>query len=307
MTGHDHYSGGGEKTVAKQVILERYIKAYLNIIPNFYDQYWYVDTHSGTGYSEEFDTPIAGSTLRALRYDFQRYYFYEKKYDHWETLCATIEDEIEGDLYRGELDDGSPVATAKQPYIQIINKDCNDGVTWLVTNSSWNPHWFTFVDPEKFSVTLELMETLRNRGNMDILLNFQTEGFYRNTSENADHSHETVTESLGEGWPTNGTPDEYVEYYKKTVFTANGWNARSRKMVSEGSNGWRYDLIFASENDTADKIMGDIFGSSSIKDEISAGIRQHRDEEAGGQQSLGSVRVDNHGEDDDGQANLFDF
>lgn len=303
MTGSEYYSGGGEKTVAKLVILEKYIEAYLSIMndpDNWSGETWYVDTHAGTGFSEEFGVPIPGSTLRALAHNFDRYYFYEDDENHFELLCETIESEIGKELWRNlNPDEGPPRAGCEDPKIHIMNTDSNEGVVWLVDKASSHHHWFTFVDPEQFSVTLELMETLRRRGNMDILFNFQTEGFYRNASENADHSHEKVTEGLGEGWPTGATKDELVRYYQETVFEHYGWNARSRKMVSEGDNSWRYDLIFASESATADRIIGDIYGSPHLKNDITKEISKYRKQGGSGQQSIGALHVDSHDEDED--------
>ena len=56
VSGKDHYSGGGEKTVAKTVILDKYLKAYLDIMKqNWTGQKWYVDTHAGTGFKRGTD------------------------------------------------------------------------------------------------------------------------------------------------------------------------------------------------------------------------------------------------------------
>lgn len=312
MTADNNYSGGGEKTVAKLVILEKYIKAYLSIMnnpENWKGPTWYIDTHSGTGYSNEFNTPLPGSTLRALSHDFDRYYFYEVDPGHYELLIENLEDYLDVEFWRNSSpDEGPPRAGCDNPKIRVMNDDSNDGVVWLVKQANSYSHWFTFVDPEKFTVTFDLMQTLRRRGNMDILFNFQTDAFFRNASAEAEHSHDLVTEGLGPDWPIDAGPDELVEYYKQTVFENNGWIARSRKMVSEGSNPWRYDLIFSSQSDTADKIMGDIFGSNNIKNDVTKEISKYRDERDGGQKSLDWIQIDTHDdENDDPQRNLSDY
>lgn len=313
VTDIDYYSGGGEKTVAKLVILEKYIEAYLAIMnnpDNWRGETWYVDTHAGTGFSEEFDALIPGSTLRALTHDFDRYYFYEEDPDHFELLCETIEDEVGVGFWNNENpDEGPPRAVCEDPKIRVMNTDCNQGAVWLVEQANSFSHWFTFVDPEKFTVTFELMQTLRRRGNMDILFNFQTDAFFRNASEDAEHSHDLVSEGLGDDWPKNPGQDELVRYYKQTVFEDHDWRARSRKMVSEGSNPWRYDLIFASQNSTADSIMGDIFGSPRLKNQVTQEITKYRNRGERGQQSLSSLNIETHDdeEDDDPQAGLGDF
>lgn len=313
MTANQNYSGGGEKTVAKLVILEKYINAYLSIMnnpDNWAGPTWYVDTHAGTGYSNEFDTLIPGSTLRALSHDFDKYYFYEVNSDRYNLLVENLEDHLNEQFWRNPSpNEGPPRAGCEDPTIRVMNDDSNDGVIWLVKQANSHSHWFTFVDPEKFTVTFDLMETLRRRGNMDILFNFQTDAFFRNASPDAEHSHELVTEGLGPDWPIDAGPDELVEHYKQTVYEDQGWIARSRKMVSEGSNPWRYDLIFSSKSNTADGIMGDIFGSPNIKTDVTNEITKYRNQRDGGQKSLNWIQIDTHDGEDDGdpQAGLDDF
>lgn len=304
MTADTNYSGGGEKTVAKLLILEKYIEAYLSIMnkpENWRGPKWYIDTHAGTGYSNEFDTLIPGSTIRALDRDFDSYYFYEVDSGRYELLVENLEDHLGVEFWRNPSpDEGPRRAGCDNPTVRVMNMDSNEGVIWLVKKASSRSHWFTFVDPEKFTVTFDLMQTLRRRGNMDILFNFQTDGFFRNASPDAEHSHDLVTENLGPDWPIDGGPDELVEHYKQTVFEDHGWIARSRSMVSEGSNPWRYDLIFSSRKDVADKIMGDIFGSPTIKTEVTKEISKYRNERNGGQKSLDWIQIDTHDHKDEG-------
>ena len=312
MSEKEHYSGGGEKTVAKTVILDKYLKAYLSIMKNpdnWSGQKWYVDTHAGTGFTQELGVKIPGSALRALNHDFDRFYLYEKDPDHFETLVETLNEETEASLTRGESDEGISMASSESPYIRIMNMNCNEGVEFLVRNGRNNAHWFTFVDPERLSVNRDLMEQLCRRGKMDILLNFQTSAFHRNASESADHSHDKVALNLGEDFPIGGTQDDYVEYYRETVFEEQGWRSESRRMESEGDNDWRYDLIFASQNSTALSIIEDIY-TSDLKNDVSQEIREWRAESDADQRGLGSyVRIPaaNDGPEDDDQTRLLDY
>lgn len=308
----EYYSGGGEKTVAKAVILEKYISAYLNIMTkpdNWRGPKWYVDTHSGTGFTSEYEVPIPGSVLRALDHDFDRFYFYELNGDRFQTLCDTIEDELGASFRFGELPDGQPVACIDEPYVRVMNMDCNEGVKFLVSESNPHAHWFTFVDPEQLTVDIDLFKKLLRRGKMDILYNFQTSGFVRNTADGAEHSRDKVERNLGEDYPENATADEHVQDFKESVIEDMGWKAASRKMVSEGSNPWRYDLIFASQNATGVKIMDDIM-DRSLKEEVAEEIRQWRAESSLGQAGLENFYITDHEEgepDDDGQSSLRDF
>lgn len=315
MSDSEYYSGGGEKTVAKTVILKKYLWSYLSIMgkkENWSGPKWYVDTHAGTGFTTEMGVNIPGSALRALNYDFDRYYFYEKNPDHFETLVETLNSETDATLsIRTVPNRSEAMACCDEPYIRIMNMDCNEGVKLLTRESPPNSHWFTFVDPEKFSVEYELMECLCQRENMDILFNFQTTAFFRNTGENASHSHEKVESNLGSEFPTDATPDELVTYYKENVFKDLGWHSASRKMISEGSNEWRYDLIFSSQNGTAMSIMSDIF-NGNLKDDVKDEIQDWREKTDVDQTGFETfLRVESHEDGDvetaDDQSSLGDF
>lgn len=309
----EYYSGGGEKTVAKTVILDKYLKAYLDIMQkpdNWSGQKWYVDTHAGTGFTREMGVDIPGSAMRALNHDFDRFYLYEKDPDNFETLVKTLNEETDASLTLGKLpDEGITMASSKDPYVKIMNMNCNDGVKWLARNGRRSAHWFTFVDPEKLSVERDLMERLCRRGNMDILFNFQTSAFHRNGSESASHSHDKVALNLGEGFPKDGTRDDYVEYYKEKVFSELGWESASRRMESEGDNDWRYDLIFASQNETALGIIGDIY-TSDLKNDVMSEIREWRtksDVAQTGFETYVNIPTEDDKPADENQAQLGDF
>lgn len=80
-------------------------------------------------------------------------------------------------------------------------------------------------------------------------------------------------------------------------------------MVSEGSNPWRYDLVFSSQNATGVKIMDDIM-DKSLKEEVAQEIRQWRSESSLGQAGLENFYITDHEDgdtDDGGQSCLGDF
>lgn len=312
MSKKEFYSGGGEKTIAKTIILKKYLKAYLDILgkpENWSGQKWYVDTHAGTGFTEEFGIPIPGSALRALNYDFDRFYFYETNERRFKTLIQVLTDETDANFHFGTVGNTDHRrASSEDPYIQVMNMDCNEGVKWLARKGSRNAHWFTFVDPERFSVKREFLEELCSRENMDILLNFQTSGFLMNITEATDHSDEIVEECLGSGYPKDSSSEQLVEWFKKDLFAVNGWNSASQPMVSEGGNNWRYDLIFASQNDTAMGIIDDIY-DRKLEREVNEEIKEWRDKSDIGQKGLETyVRIPTEDEEpEDGQASLRDF
>jgi three-Cys-motif partner protein len=312
VSDSEYYSGGGEKTIAKTVILDKYLWSYLKIMDsNWNGQKWYVGTHGGTGFTHEMDVDIPGSALRALDHGFDRFYFYEKDEDHFETLVETLNEEKNVGLEMGHIKDrGERVARSNDPYVRVMNMDCNEGVRFLTDVAHSNAHWFTFVDPEKFSVERDLMEALCERGNMDILFNFQTTAFFRNTGENAEHAHNKVASNLGIDFPKDAdSPDELVEWYRESIYDELGWYSDARAMISSGNNGWRYDLIFASQNGTAMKIMDDIF-NGDIQNDVTNEIVTWRKQRGNGQEGLeGFIHVETPADNvtEDGQSSFDDF
>jgi hypothetical protein len=144
---------------------------------------------------------------------------------------------------------------------------------------------------------------------MDILFNFQTSAFYRNARESAGHSHDKIVLNLGEDFPREGTPDDYVEYYQRKVFDELGWESESRRMESEGDNNWRYDLIFASKNETALDIIGDIY-TSDLKNDVTREISEWRAKSDAAQMGVETyvhIPTEDNDPDDDDQSQLQDF
>lgn len=299
MSGYSHYQGGGEKTVYKTIVLEKYMQSYLNIMKeNWYGPKYYIDTHAGTGYTIPFNTEntrIPGSALRALRKSFDKYYFYEKDESNFDTLVDTVESEINRDLRIDELKgpNGSLVrAKSSRPEIEILNVDCHQGIQRLINETNDQPHWLVFIDPEGFSADRTLVESICGRGNVDLFINFQTTGIYRNLSEYQDR----VEQTIGENYPSDvNNMDELVNWYKNDLFEQMNYQARSRSMTSINDN-WRYDLIFASQADVAGKIINEIF-TGDLKGDAKQEIVDHRDTNDCSQIGLEDFTVKEHDRD----------
>lgn len=309
----EHYSGGGDKTVAKLVILRQYIWAYEKIMKSkleFKDR-WYIDTHAGTGktYLEKSDIHVDGSVLRALQFDFDKYLLYEKNTENFETLATTVEEKTDIELNKDETQTGEERywGEVDSTTIYIYNMDCNKGVELLVDNARTDPHFFVFIDPEGTSFEGRLLDTLIDRGNVDILYNFQSTGIGRNVSEAAEHSHNSVSRMLGtDDWPRDGDVDDYVEIFKENRFENNGFDSVSKKMVSTGENQWRYDLVFGSGADVANKVMDDIMSrkpEQKVIEEIRKS-REHSDVQQEGLEKFGVNFVDHNKDIDHSQHSL---
>ena len=94
--------------------------------------------------------------------------------------------------------------------------DSNDGAEFLVNNAGSSAHWMTFIDPKGLTAKRSTLDTLLDRGNVDIILNYQTTGVMRSAA--AEHAQDAVRRTMGDDeWPEAGTREEYVQIYKDEV------------------------------------------------------------------------------------------
>lgn len=295
----------GDKSIAKLVILQKYLWAYKQILENNWNQdLWYVDTHAGTGVTElsDYRLNIPGSPIRALDYDFDAYYLYELDSNHWESLCGAIEDHLDIELTYRSLDTGEEYAIRDSgPRILIYNMNSNEGVDWLIDKGNRDKHWFTFVDPEGLKdLEWDLLRKLIKRGHTDILYNFQTSGIVRNGSDGAEHAHDALEDAVGEDVPRNRSQDFYVKWFRENKIEPLGYHTASRKMTSHGSSSWRYDLIFTSGNEVAvNNVMSDIMeNEAKLRADVVQEIEETRQRAAEPQEPFDSrLRFEEHGND----------
>lgn len=261
MSGH--FSGASQKTAAKLVVLEETLDIYTTIIlSNWRVSPWYIDTHAGTGRTEISDSiTIDGSAIIALEnhaQDFERFYFYELNTDHFHLLHETLSDRFDYEFEVSPVNiDGYDflVARHEDPYIRILNQDSNDGVQFLTEHTASDSHWFVFIDPRGLTARRDTLDALIQRGNVDILLNYQSEGPMRSAA--AEHAESAVSRQHGDDdWPDAGSPDEYVEAYKQKLEE----NEKVAPIISEPfedpqGDGMRFDLVFACQNDEVTDII----------------------------------------------------
>lgn len=225
---------------------------------------WYVDTHAGTGKTllDESGRLVDGSAIRAIKNhidDFDAFYFYELDEEHFQVLHETLSEEFDLSFSVREAkssDADFMVAKSSDPKVVIMQTDSNEGVSFLADVSNSNRHWFTFVDPKGLTARKTTIDSLIERGNMDILINYQTTGVMRSAADGAEHAHQAVTRTLGdEDWPSAASPDEFVHEYKRRIESRSNFSAVTKPMVSPRDRKWRFDLVFASANDKAIELM----------------------------------------------------
>jgi len=260
----ENFSGDSLKTAAKLVVLEETLDIYTTIInANWEVQPWYIDTHAGSGKTEiDNGRTVDGSTLVALdefEDQIERFYFYELNKCRFHRLHESITKkfgyEFDISSVKSEGHDFL-VARHDDPYIRILNQDSNTGVQFLVDELDSSRHWFTFIDPEGLTARRETLDALIERGNVDILLNYQSEGVMRSAA--ADHAQGAVTRQHGDDdWPEAASPDEYVASYREKL----EGNDEIPRVVSQpmqdpnSSKGMRFDLVFACRNERVTEII----------------------------------------------------
>ena len=260
----------------KLVILEEYLDAYTTIMESNWNQKpWYVDTHAGTGQTviDSSGTTIDGSAIRAIdNYEgfFEKFYLYELDPESFETLHETLADRFGRDFdVRETKVDGENFMVARDyedPEIVIMRLDSNEGASFLANVAKPPRHWFTFVDPKGLTARKDTLDTLIERGNMDILINYQTRGVMRSAATGAEHAHGAVSRILGDDdWPVDGDDDEYVQQFKERLERLPEMDEiLTRKLVSPDDKRNRFDLVFACANSTGRRIMDDIMTQDAL-------------------------------------------
>ncbi|WP_227380299.1 three-Cys-motif partner protein TcmP [Haladaptatus halobius] len=274
----EHFSGGDEKTAAKLVSHEEYLDVYTTILDIHWDTgLWYIDTHAGTGKTIVNDNglTIDGSAIQAIEnYSdyFERFYLYELSEDHFHKLHETLADRfrLEFDVYETPSEDHDfLVAACDNPYIRIMQMDSNEGVNFLAEHSRSNPHWFAFIDPKGLTAKRSTLDTLLERGNVDILLNYQSTGVMRSAA--AEHSRDAVRRTMGDDeWPRAGSAEEYVQLFKEKLDENRAIRpVLTKDLVSPHDERCRFDLVFACKNDGARNAMEDIMNQDTLWEKAS--------------------------------------
>ncbi|WP_420183090.1 three-Cys-motif partner protein TcmP (plasmid) [Haloarcula sp. KBTZ06] len=279
----EHFSGGDLKTAAKLVILEEYLDVYTTILDsNWDDDLWYVDTHAGTGktHIDERGIDLDGSAIRSIEHYqdfFDRFYFYELDEDHFHTLHETLANRFGLSFDVGPVgveDEDFLVARCDDPYIRIMQTDSNDGVSFLANHANNSAHWMTFIDPKGLTAKRSTLDTVLERGNVDIILNYQTTGVMRSAA--AEHAHDAVRRTMGDDdWPEAGSNDDYIRIYKEKLEENEEIRpVLSKRLVSPDDERCRFDLVFACTNDGARSAMDDIMNQDELWEKASEEMGQ---------------------------------
>ncbi|MCL2015404.1 MAG: three-Cys-motif partner protein TcmP [Defluviitaleaceae bacterium] len=127
---------GGIWTIKKLDALEEYLKFFTNALKNKTFKFCYIDAFAGRGHTPLKDgTTIDGSAIRALKYDFDEYFFIEKKKEYCDELRRKLATSENFQNKKGK--------------IVVINGDCNELLQTINRRNWYSENWrgVIFLDP----------------------------------------------------------------------------------------------------------------------------------------------------------------
>ena len=211
-------SPGDIWSVKKLLFLNYCVDGFLPIFKNYFKNYYYIDTHCGTGlieFPDELkDVKFPGSPLiAALHSDetshFTKYYFFDIESNNINILKSridTLELKINRDLFNTEKHSFEETVE----FIQDITNDSKD-----------KNAFFVVIDPTGFKdIKWKLMKSLLRISTVDIFFIFMTYAIHREkgASKSNPTYGKTLTEFFGnDEWMSYEKNTELVELYKKQL------------------------------------------------------------------------------------------
>ena len=175
---------GGNWTLLKLDAVDGYLKFYTTALKKQNFKLCYIDAFAGSG-SVVINSgeAVEGSALRALRYPFDRYYFFEKN----QNYCNELREKITG---------------AQSEKVHIHNADCNELLRTIDTADWIGNGWrgVIFLDPYAMNLTWECLEKISTTQAFDVWYLFPFSALNRNLFNNKpipDANKQAITRLLG--------------------------------------------------------------------------------------------------------------
>jgi len=164
---------GGLWTVQKLDAVEKYLQFYTTALKRKAFKLCYIDAFSGSGnVTLRNGLVIDGSALRALKYPFDVYYFFEKNENYFKALSDKIKTS-----YLEML-----------PKIKIVNGDCND-LLQNIDKKSWiGEGWrgVIFLDPFAMELSWSCLEKISKTQAFDVWYLFPLSAVNRNLPKSGE-------------------------------------------------------------------------------------------------------------------------
>jgi len=158
---------GSVWTVQKLDAVENYLNFFTTALKQQAFKLCYIDAFSGSGNIMLKDGQIVdGSALRALKYPFDFYYFFDKDNDH----CKVLDEKVKM-IYQDKLDK-----------VKIICGDCNELLQEIDKRHWYSENWrgVIFLDPYAMHLSWSSLEKIRNTKAFDIWYFFPFSAVNRN-------------------------------------------------------------------------------------------------------------------------------
>lgn len=241
-------------SLKKLLFLDYYVRAFVTIIrKNDFENWYYVDTHSGTGLigfeeqdliKERFPGSPLIAAFRSPEYVFTHYFF-------------------------SDIDSNSIISLQKRlqsvkPLTGIIDytaqtMDFKKTVEFIENKKKFGNAFLIFVDPKGYSeIKWELMKKLLSISTADIIFTFMTYSiaFNKETALENSTTAQSISDFFGnENWKTCEDGNALVELYcsqvrpfKKYVEVIPVFQTGERKL---------YDLIIATNSKGGSNVIGD--------------------------------------------------
>ena len=177
------YQFGSVWTAKKLDVVEKYLAAYTKIMSNQYFKTCYIDAFAGSGSviiktGEKLD----GSTIRALKYPFNKFYFFEINRNNYVRLKQCIE-------------------TQKKD-ITIYNSNCNEALM-KINQKNWKSEGWRgviFIDPFNMAMPWSCLQEIRKTEVFDVWYLFPFYAVNRNLYRNKkipESKRDALTNILG--------------------------------------------------------------------------------------------------------------
>ena len=202
---NDEQRFGGFWTIQKLDAVENYLSFFTTALKNQNFKLCYIDAFSGSGTATLKNGQIVdGSTLRALKYPFDKYVLVEKDKDYYNALRKKIEATYPDKINK----------------VSVINGDCN-ALLQSINGRQWRAEGWRgviFLDPYAMELDWESLEKISKTQAFDVWYLFPFSAVNRNLriSGNIPQANE---DKLTKIFGTDRWKDElYAESQQMTIF-----------------------------------------------------------------------------------------
>ena len=247
-------SPGAIWSIKKLLFLDYYVRAFVTIIrSNNFTNWYYVDTHSGTGLigfeendltNEKFPGSPLVSVLRSPEYSFKQYFFSDIDKDSVRVLKQRLQSvhHITGNLY----------------YV-VQEMDFEKTVQFIYEKQKFGNAFLIFIDPTGYTeIKWKLMEKLLSIKTADIIFTFMTYSIALNKQNAMTNTatEDSLNEFFGStDWKICEDGNALVELYRSRMA---GFKKFTNVIpVFQTGDRKLYDLIIATNSEGGNNVIDD--------------------------------------------------